>query len=83
MNGDEFRAAITMLWGPAAQDGAGEFLDVGDRSIQRWCAGSAPIPPGVETALRAELRLALADPESVNPYVTIIRQVTGTLTAAL
>lgn len=47
MTADQLHAAGTALFGAQYRDALREELDVGERILRRWLAGSAPIPDGV------------------------------------
>ena len=48
-------SAGVLIYGPVWQAVMAERLGVPKRTVQRWAAGSAPVPRGVWTELRTDL----------------------------
>ncbi len=74
MNGKDFRAAITLLWGagPEAIETASRVLDINPRNVLRMAAGSRNIPPSVQEEISYLMRNALR--HSQQPAFRAIRQ---------
>lgn len=64
MNPAHLAQAGAALYGPRWQTDLARALDVSDRTVRRWVAGSDPLPAGVAADLRRlceARRKALAD----------------------
>lgn len=56
MTPEDLRLIGVALYGGRWRAGLAEHLDVGERLLNRWLAGTAPIPDGVLAELKAEMQ---------------------------
>lgn len=55
MTPEQLHAAATALYGEHYREPLRQELDVGERILRRWLAGSAPIPDGIGEEVAALL----------------------------